>query len=94
MDNQEMRDREKKARLETPHQFEEFRNRSGGSGLLAGTTSQGEACRPCLRERVEAQLNHAHTEARKAQRLAELAELLHKHPDVARILDLVEEVRG
>lgn len=47
-----------------------------------------------LRDRIEAQAYHAERESYRAGRLRELSELLAKHPDVARILDLLEEVRG
>ncbi len=51
------------------------------------------ACRPCLRDRIEQQANDAERQGAKARRLFELNELLAKHPDIARILDLLEEVR-
>ena len=45
-----------------------------------------------LRGRVSQRLDDAHRAARKADRLEELQMLLAKHPDVARILDLMEEM--
>lgn len=51
-------------------------------------------CRLSLNERVEAQLNRSMREAKRAERLQVLAYLLNKHPDIARILDLVDEVRS
>jgi hypothetical protein len=49
---------------------------------------------PSLRERIEQQAQHAEQEAARAGRLRELSELLAKHPDVARIWDLLGDVRG
>ena len=40
------------------------------------------------------QLAHAQQEERRVLQLRELAYLLGQHPEVARILDLVEEVRA
>ena len=53
-----------------------------------------ERCRVGLRERIHNQAAHAQQEGNKASRLYELAELLDKNPVVARILELLEEVRG
>ena len=53
-----------------------------------------EPCRDNLRNRVERQMCDAARAGRKAERLAELGMLLDKNPEVARILDLIEEVRG
>ncbi len=61
------------------------------SGILYGSAL--EPARPNIRERVAKQLEYSQTEARKVGRLRELSRLLEKNPDVARILDLVEEVR-
>lgn len=55
-------------------------------------TGYSENKRLPLRVRVENQLNRAVREGKRAQRLRELAELLAQHPDVARILDLVDEL--
>lgn len=60
-------------------------------GILTNATS--EPCRPSLAERVRLDLNRARQESVKASRLEELNMLLSKHPDVARILDLLEDVR-
>lgn len=62
-------------------------------GML-NTSDQVEPCRASLRERVMMNLRRAERESNKALRLRELRDLLEKNPDVARILDLVEEVRG
>ena len=64
---------------------------------MGGTVSrkaEQQCCRVGIRERVEKQFYQAQTEGLKAGRLSELLELLAKNPEVARILDLLEEVRG
>lgn len=53
-----------------------------------------EPGRDCLRDRVHSQLRRAEGEVSRAMALAELERLLEKHPDVARILDLMEYVKG
>lgn len=62
-------------------------------GML-NTLDQDSPCRASLRERVAMDLRRAERESYKALRLRELSDLLEKNPDMARILDLVEEVRG
>lgn len=52
-----------------------------------------EPRREALRERVWTGVRRAERESRKAQQLAELAILLDKNPEVARILELIEDVR-
>jgi len=49
---------------------------------------------PSLRERIASQRFRAETESRRASQLVELEYLLDKHPEVARILDLMESVRS
>lgn len=53
----------------------------------------GEPRRPSLVERVYIERRHAERQVERAMVLAELEHLLEKHPEVARILDLVELVR-
>jgi hypothetical protein len=53
-----------------------------------------EARRPSLMERVSGQLERGRIESARACRLDELKYLLDKNPEVARILDLIEDVRG
>jgi hypothetical protein len=48
------------------------------------------AVQPGIRERVAQNLSRAQQEARRTDALHELQHLLEKHPDVARILDLLE----
>ena len=52
-----------------------------------------ELARPNLAERVTSQLRQAERQAPRAMRLAELKHLFEKHPDVARIFELMDEVR-
>lgn len=63
-------------------------------GGMLHTKATDEPCRASLRERVMRDLARARHESHKTYQLTELADLLEKHPDVARILDLVESVRG
>lgn len=66
------------------------------TGKIGGYMAQEdcEPARPSLGERVANQLGKARRESRKESRLAELSYLLEKNPEVARILDLIEDVRG
>lgn len=58
-----------------------------------GTANDPEPCRASLRERVSMDLSRSCREARKRDRLEELSYLLDKNPEIARILDLIEDVR-
>lgn len=60
----------------------------------ATTSCDAPPCRPGIRERVGSQLRESNRQLEKAGRLNELAFLLDKNPEVARILDLLDEVRG
>lgn len=69
--------------------------------MYAGQTQAADLCgsnerpaRPGLRDRVGRQFREARDNAEKANRLDELCFLLDKNPEVARILDLIEIVRG
>lgn len=90
----------------TPHGIEEQLKKalhaqqattaSAGQGGTMGLKSDrcaDQPNRPSLRERVHSQLYRAEKEARQVSKLEELRWLLDKNPDVARILDLLEEVR-
>lgn len=57
-------------------------------------TQYGMECRASLAERVSNQARNAARESDRLHRLRELEMLLAKNPEVARILDLMEEVRG
>ena len=63
-------------------------------GAPGGVVGLSEPKRDNLRNRVERQMCDAARAGRKAERLAELGMLLDRYPGVARILDLIEEVRG
>ena len=52
-----------------------------------------EACQPCLRDRVHSQKVRAESETQRALPLAELEYLLEKHPEIARIFELMDVVR-
>lgn len=79
MDGTEREDREQRLRKEA------YSAAEAGCAMSPG--------RPSLRERVAVELAAAKQEARRAARLEELDGLLGKHPDIARILDLVDEMR-
>lgn len=53
-----------------------------------------EVAAPTLRERIGSQRYHAQVESRRLEQLHELEYLLEKHPEVARILELIEIVRA
>ena len=59
-------------------------------GLYGSNLTQ--SAQPSMRERINAQLYRAQVESRKENALAELQYLLDKNPEVARILDLLEQV--
>jgi hypothetical protein len=53
----------------------------------------GEMCaEPPFRERMQSRLHHARREGHKAHQVEELIYLMDKHPEVARILELIELV--
>jgi hypothetical protein len=58
-----------------------------GSGILGMTPKPSS-----LRERLRSNLSYARRQAQKREQMEELEYLLDKHPEVARILDLLEEV--
>ena len=49
---------------------------------------------PTLRDRLKTRIERASQEQRKIRKADELMDLLCKNPDVARILELVEELNG
>lgn len=65
-----------------------------------GVTSCGPGCQLChprredLHSQVKRKLAAAREQSRKTEVLAELQFLLERNPEIARILDLVEIVRG
>ena len=68
---------------------------STAGGMIGGYAAKEceDPCRTPLREQVHYQLREASRQSRKAVQLEELAILLEKNPEVARILDLMEVVR-
>lgn len=67
--------------------------RAGKSaGKLFSSGFDKEPKRASLRERCEYAQRQAHVNANKERRMMELGALLDKNPEVARILDLIEEV--
>jgi hypothetical protein len=68
----------------------EYQNQRAAQGVIG----LSEPCRASLIERVRSQADRASAEGRRSERLRELVFLLDKNPDIARILDLVEEVKG
>jgi hypothetical protein len=63
-------------------------------GMGGGIVGMQEPARAGLRDRVERQRYQAVQDARRADQLGELLDLIDKHPHIARILDLLEIVRG
>jgi hypothetical protein len=77
-----------------------YENQAQVGGWTKGLTSDRELtkellepARPGIRERVARDLKKLTRESRKMDRLSELQMLFDKHPDVARILDLIDVVR-
>lgn len=62
-------------------------------GMLGMDLDSNRPMRDGLRRRIEERIGRAEREQMKATRLYELRELLQKHPDVARILELMEETQ-
>lgn len=72
---------------------QQMQAQTGAIGGAMTPKSLDEPCRASLRERVAMDLGRARRESRKLERLSELEFLLDKNPEVARILDLIEDVR-
>lgn len=77
---------------------QEYRMRQ--SGAVQGDCLQAQSqpvnycnAQPSLRERIRADRFRAEESATRRDRLLELEYLLDKHPDVARILELLDQVR-
>lgn len=66
----------------------------GQSTLNSALTGADIPARTSLTERVASDLYRAIRESRRSHKLEELKYLLEKNPEVARILDLMEEVRS
>jgi hypothetical protein len=63
------------------------------AGNLCGAAEIGP-CRPSMIDRVGEQRRQAQRDRHRGERLEELEYLLNKYPYIARILDLLEDVRG
>ena len=59
-----------------------------------GSAGKADCAEESLRARLRRQRERAQLQSRNVERLAELECLLDKNPDFARILDLLELVRG
>lgn len=71
------------------------RNECGEATQAYGAIGGLDKCaKPSLTERLRASQKLAQQQARKAESLAELAHLLGKNPELARILDLLDSVGG
>ena len=66
---------------------------SGGAlgAAIQGQTGLSGSYRPSILDRVRKSGYHAHEQANRLAQLAELEGLLEKNPEVARILDLIEQ---
>lgn len=63
-----------------------------GSGLIGSASQLAGDYYPSLLDRVRESGYHAHEQASRLAKLAELEALLEKNPEIARILDLIEQV--
>ncbi len=82
------REMEEKMRHQAKMHAEAKAYGQGQVGADLGATPVRES----LSGRFRSRLNQAQQESRKAEQLNELLYLLDKHPEIARILDLVEAV--
>lgn len=90
-----MYEEEMQAKIVAQKEWEARNMDAGIAGNPCGKAVQSDMIsgRPSLRDQVSRQLSDALYRASKRERLMELDYLLSKHPDVARILDLMEYVR-
>lgn len=65
-----------------------------GGGGIGGCVGKHEVAQPSLRERIYSQRRHAQTESKRLDQLTELQFLLDSNPEIARILELLESVKG
>ena len=72
----------------------EKRNLNNQCGPAMSGACTMKPMRPKLYEWVEAELRTTRKQAHRVDRLFELQGLLEKNPDVARILDLIEDLRS
>lgn len=78
---------------ETEEQTKKDCGQVGQAVNAATIESLNKEYRPSLHDRVQKQLAHSREEIKRCEKLAELNRLLTKNPEVARILDLIDEVR-
>ncbi len=64
------------------------------SGASIGGAYASEPKRSTLAERIGMDLHSARRQSARRERLEELSFLLDKNPEIARILDLLEDVKG
>lgn len=60
--------------------------------LQTGAAGPTANSRSTLRDRLKRQIERSHEEQHRVRRADELYDLLCKHPEVARILELIEEI--
>lgn len=90
IDEKQQAEKQLKQQAEMNAQFAQ----SNGAAIGGYASPPQEPCRAGILDRVQNDLNRASREARKLEQLHELSLLLQKNPEVARILDLIEMVRG
>ncbi len=76
--------------------YEQAERMSREDVMTQGRVGRNETLEPCkmsMKERFEANLYQAKRQSRKRDQLEELLHLLDKHPEVARILDLIESLQ-
>lgn len=93
MDKQQQEMKEAAEKAHTTQKEAEYKTQTAYRGDCASMLAQ-EPARPSLRDRVEYDLTNARQASRRRDRMEELAHLLDKNPEIARILDLVEDLRG
>jgi hypothetical protein len=85
---------EQEQKLKAMAEQQQYMSAGATLGGQIATPMVDEPSRASLRERVAMDLGRARRESRKLDRLSELEYLLGKNPEIARILDLIEDVRG
>jgi hypothetical protein len=88
--DQEIQD--KKA-AEIEHRLQQAYKEQGQAQTIGLCNESPRSGRPSLLERIRGQRARAEMESRKKDSFLELEYLLDKHPDVARILDLLDRVK-
>lgn len=78
--------------IEKQRAHDSARVECGTSDVMGMAGQLGRYTPPTFREQMGKRLEHAKAEGKKAGKLQELCILLDKNREVARILDLIEEV--